>query len=671
MTWFRRIGVASGLLSAQLVVTGVVSAQQPQEEEPEFEGVAEVEAPAHEATQRTVEKEQLTTIPGTRGDALRAVEIMPGVGRTQFATNAGPPLLRGSPSDESAVFFDGAQVPLLYHFGGLTSVFNSHLLEKVTLYPGNYSARYGRAAGGIVEARVRDPKTDAAHFVLELSALDSYALAEAPLGSRTSLAVAARRSNVDLFFESVLDDDSTAVVAAPVYYDYQAILAHRFSERQKLRLLVYGSYDAFELYLGEAAAEDPSLQGAIGSKTSFHRLQLELESRFSEVVEQELMLSVGPSPGRGQFGNLAFDYTSWDLNARAQWTIFAAPWLRLDTGFDVQALYVNFHFAGPMPGPSEGVPSQGTLASESRDVIDSSIRAARPAAFVEASLQPARQLLIIPGLRADYASEVGTWTVDPRIAARLELRSATTLKAGAGYYSQPPQYWEGISEFGNPDLTPFHTVQTSAGIEQDLGQHVRVDLEGFSKHWDDRVVGTKGGAPPRYVNAGTGEAYGSELLVDVHVQHLLQAYAAYTLSRSTRQDGDAEPRPFDHDQTHNLSLTANFELGHGFQVGARFRYVTGNPYSAVKAAVYDASTDTYRPLYDGVNDARNPAFHQLDVRVEKLWQLGPVGLTAYLEVMNAYNAKNQERRRYSFDYRESASVVGMPFFPNVGIRGEL
>jgi hypothetical protein len=39
--------------------------------------------------------------------------------------------------------------------------------------------------------------------------------------------------------------------------------------------------------------------------------------------------------------------------------------------------------------------------------------------------------------------------------------------------------------------------------------------------------------------------------------------------------------------------------------------------------------------------------------------------------MNTYNAENQEGRRYSFDYRESASVVGIPLFPNVGLRGEL
>jgi hypothetical protein len=643
----------------------------PEEEaEPEFEAVAEVEAPRSEPTRRVLDEQQLTTLPGTRGDAVRAVEVLPGVGRTQFGTNPGAPPLRGSASNESAVFFDGAPAPLLYHFGGLTSVFNSHLLESVTLYPGNYSARYGRLAGGVIEARVRDPKTDRAHFMLELSALDSFALAEGPLGRKTALALAARRSNVDLFIDSLITDESTAVIAAPVYYDYQAILTHRFDSAHRLRAMAYGSSDSFELFVGKAG-EDPSLHGRIGSTFGFHRLQLALESQLSDKVEQQLMISGVGEPGHGEFGNVAFDYESASVTARAQWSIFAAPWLRFDAGLDAVALFARYRFSGPSPTPAEGVPSQGSLAGETPMHLDSSIRATRPAAFVEATLQPARALSLIPALRADYYSDVRRWSIDPRLSGRLQLSPVTTLKAGVGQYSQPPEYWEVVEAFGNPELGPYRTHQTSLGVEQQLGEHLRVDLDGFYKRWQDRVIGTPGGAPPVYLNAGSGEAYGLELLLALQLTTKTRALAAYTLSRSVRQDGAAEARLFDHDQTHNLSLTGSVDLGAGWQAGARFRYVTGNPYSAVQAAVYDASTDTYRPLYGAVNDARNPAFHQLDLRLEKLWRLGPVELTTFLEVMNVYNAKNQERRRYSFDYARSASVNGLPFFPNLGIRGEL
>jgi len=642
------------------------------DEEPEFEGTAEVEAPPREATKRTLEKDQLTTVPGTRGDALRAIEIMPGVSRTPFASNAGPPLLRGSPAGESLVMFDGAQAPLIYHFGGLTSVFNAHLLESVTLYPGNFSARYGRAAGGVVEVKVRDPKSDRLHGMLELSAIDSFALVEGPLSQRTSLALAARRSNIDLFFEALLDDDSTAVVAAPVYWDYQAILAHRFSEAHQLRLLAYGSEDTFELQLGKSAADDPALRGEFGSRQGLHRLQVELVSHLSERVKQELMLAVGPAPGRGNFGATHFDYLSWEAHGRADWSVVASDWLRLSAGLDVHALTVNFLYNGPLPPPEEGAPSQGSLASNTPARIESDLQALRPAGYFEASLQPSARLLLVPGVRVDYISDAQAWRVDPRFSSRFQLLGATTLKGGVGAYSQPGQYWEVMAGFGNPEVQPFRTLQASAGVEQQVADVLSADLDGFYKRWDARVLGTPGGAAPHYVNGGTGKAYGLELLLQAKLGERYQGFASYTLSRSTRRDGDGAPeRLFDRDQTHNLSLGASLKLGYGMQVGARFRYVTGSPYSAVRGAVYDATTDTYRPLYGAANDARYPAFHQLDLRVEKVWHAGPVDLTAYLELMNAYNAQNQESRRYSFDYRESSSVVGMPFFPNLGLRGEL
>jgi hypothetical protein len=641
-------------------------------EEPEYEGVAEVEAPPREPTKRALKQEELTTVPGTRGDALRAIEVMPGVGRTQFGSNPGPPLLRGATSNESLVLIDGVSAPLLYHFGGLTSVFNSHLLESVTLYPGNYSARYGRAAGGAVDVRVRDPKSDRFHLMLELSLLDSFALVEGPLTPRTSLALAARRSNVDPFVDALIDDDSTAVVAAPVYWDYQAILSHRFDARHALRVILFGDYDTFELELGEAAGGDPALSGEFGSTVGFHRLEVELDSRLSDAVSQKVMLAAGPSPGSGRFGDVAYEFLSWEFDARADWSFLLSPALRLDAGLDVRAITASFEYRGPMPGVEEGAPSQGSLAAESTTVAESHLRGIRPAVYAEALIRPVDGLLVVPGVRADYYGDIGDYSVDPRLGSRWSLGPTTTLKGGVGYYSQPPQYWEAMPAFGNPKLRAFRTLQTSAGVEQTFGEAARVDVDGFYKRWEDRVVSTQGGAPPRYVNGGTGEAYGTEFLFDLRPTRRSRSYISYTLSRSTRRDGPGQPmRLFDRDQTHLLSITSSYDFGGGFSAGARFRYVTGNPYSAVSAAVYDASTDTYRPLYAGLNRDRNDAFHQLDVRVEKLWKAGPVELTTYVEVMNVYNRKNQEGRRYSFDYRESASVSGMPLFPNLGIRGAL
>ncbi len=643
-----------------------------EDEEFEFEAVAEVEAPPREPTRRTMDKEQLTRIPGTRGDALRAVEVMPGVARTEFASNDGPPILRGGAAWESMVLLDGAMVPLIYHFGGLTSFFNSHLLEEVNLYPGNYSARWGRAAGGVVEAKVRDPKSDGFHALVELSAIDSFAVVEGPVAKKTSVALAARRSNIDLFFDAFVPEDAYSVLAAPVYWDYQGILTHRFDERNKLRVLTYGSQDSLELYFSDAATDDPALRGNIDARMGFHRLQVEMQSKFSDMVEQNLMVSAGPSLADQKIGGLDSKFRFWDVNARAEWSIFASKAVRLDTGADLVMFGGKGEYTGPAPAKSEGDPGGSTLASEKYvRVEETGITPVRPGAFLEASLSPIDEWLIVPGVRADYVADGDDWTVDPRLSTRLDVTEHTTLKAGIGQYSQPPEYYEIIEDIANPDAKPFRTLQTSAGVEQRLGEKVKVDVEGFYKRWYDRLVNTEGGAPPGIINDGRGRAFGLEMLLDVRLSEKSQAFLAYTLSKSERQDRDDPWRLFDYDQTHNLQLTANYDLGKGWLAGARFRYVTGNPTTEVEGAVYDASSDTYRALFGEINGGRNPAFHQLDVRVEKLWKLGPVGLTSFLEVLNVYNAQNKEGQSYSFDYSESEGVTGMPIFPNIGIRGEL
>jgi hypothetical protein len=76
-------------------------------------------------------------------------------------------------------------------------------------------------------------------------------------------------------------------------------------------------------------------------------------------------------------------------------------------------------------------------------------------------------------------------------------------------------------------------------------------------------------------------------------------------------------------------------------------------------------------VYGAVNSTRNPAFHQLDLRLEKSWRIGVGSLATYLEVINAYNAENREGTSYSYDYSQSEAVGGLPIFPNLGLRGEL
>ena len=86
---------------------------------------------------------------------------------------------------------------------------------------------------------------------------------------------------------------------------------------------------------------------------------------------------------------------------------------------------------------------------------------------------------------------------------------------------------------------------------------------------------------------------------------------------------------------------------------------------------YDAGADLYYPLYGEHNSRRDRAFQELDLRVEKAFAIGSGALSLYLDVQNVYAAENAQGFSYSYDYGRRKPISGTPFFPNLGLRGQL
>jgi hypothetical protein len=227
-----------------------------------------------------------------------------------------------------------------------------------------------------------------------------------------------------------------------------------------------------------------------------------------------------------------------------------------------------------------------------------------------------------------------------------------------------------LKNLGNPALEPYHAMHYGVGFEHRPAAVFTWGIDGFYKRLHHRVVSTPGGLPPGFTNDGVGRIYGGELFARYRGPRL-HAWLAYTLSRSERQDRRDPWRLFEKDQTHVLSAAANYQLGRGWEFGGRFRVTSGNPYTPVQAAVYDANIDTYRPVNARPFSARNPMFQQLDLRIEKTWQFTAWRLACYLDVQNVYNAKNPEGFDYSYDYAQRQRIPGLSILPNLGLRGEL
>ena len=111
-------------------------------------------------------------------------------------------------------------------------------------------------------------------------------------------------------------------------------------------------------------------------------------------------------------------------------------------------------------------------------------------------------------------------------------------------------------------------------------------------------------------------------------------------------------------------------MPYGFQVGLRFRYATGNPYTPVAGRYFDVNSDGYNPIWGPTYSARLPPFNQLDLRVDKTFTFDRWRLVAYLDVENLYWAQSPEAATFNYNYTQTAYVTGLPFLPVIGVRGE-
>ena len=249
------------------------------------------ERPPREVTKRTLEQREIDRIPGTNGDAIRSIENLPGVARPP--PFSGLLIVRGSGPFDTQTFVDGIPVPLIYHFGGLSSVVPTELLEKIDFYPGNFGTEYGRVQGGIVDVGLRNPKNEY-HGLAQVDFIDGRLMLEGPipyLKGWTFLA-AGRRSHLETILGPALSAAGANVTQLPVYYDYQLMVTKDPSPTSSFRLVFYGSDDAFSVILNKAPPGAPTISG-ISDHTGFVRLQARYTQDFSNGDKLRATLAYG------------------------------------------------------------------------------------------------------------------------------------------------------------------------------------------------------------------------------------------------------------------------------------------------------------------------------------------------------------------------------------------
>jgi TonB family protein len=639
-----------------------------------------------------VAADQGRKVPGAQGDVLKVVENLPGVARA--TVGSGALVVWGAAPQDTRVYIEGVRVPRLYHDGGVRSVVHGDLVQSVDLAPGGYGAAYGRGLGGLVTVQLRPLEERGFHGSIAADVFDAAGSARVSIGDRWSIAVAGRKSWLDLLLPAFTSRDTSSLFPIPRYADGQARVAYRIDDRSTIEVGGMLSSDATDRSTPSA---DPA-QRKTETKTLFWS---RVYARYRRENEGGSSVNVTPSFGTessslvSRFGGtpteLAIDSKVFGL--RASWRGKPVGPIVVTLGVDAEVVDSKVRRAGSVTAPPRegdvrvfGQPPSDQINADAFRVVSLSA-----APFVEADLALADDKLhILPGLRFDPyvlsgsrrtpvvgdTPSIGFVTseplFEPRLAVTFDASPRVRVKAAYGRYHQTPLVEDLSAVFGNPGLTAARADHFLAGARFALLDTLSVEATGFYTTSTDLAARSALPAPllaQALEQTGSGRSYGAQILVRKELSRRLFGWVSYSVIRSERRDRDgARWRLFDFDQTHVLTALASYAIGAGFEAGARVRVATGFPRTPVASAYYDARTDTYQPIFGAQNTTRIPPFFQLDLRVSKTFSIARTELEAYLEVQNVTNRKNPEEVVYTRDFSKQSTITGLPILPSLGLR---
>lgn len=629
-------------------------------------------------SQKRLSQEEFLQMPGSGGDPVKAVQNLPGVSRSSGGDAR--VVIQGSEPENTRYNIEGHDVPLVFHFGGLSSIVMPEAVSSVDYYSAGYGPEFGNALGGHVGLNVRKPKTDRFHAMAFMDIFNVGGLVEGPISKDSSYLVSGRYSYVGAALKKAAKDNKDFnLTVAPVFYDLNAQYNRKLNDQDDFRLFTILSRDQLEFVLNKPVGNDPKLRGGFEQVTEFYRIIPEWTRQVDADTKVAASLGLGGSKYLVDFGNNFYDQKSQTVTARGDYEkkldpLWKANW-GLDssyTNYDVNVRIPSTFSSGGISNPISTGDLRETHITGNQNVLG---------LYWRNEVKPANESpwVLLPSARMDRYSSTKEALVQPRVTVKYAWDPSLHLKASTGLYVQQPSGQAIDATYGNPDIKSERAEHYYLGFEKDSRGGA---TDGFTwlggvfyKKLDNLIVNSsqlvqRNGAmtPENYNNNGIGHIHGFELQSKYKIDQW-GFTGSYTYLQSRRQRPNEAELPSPYDQTHSLNLLVGYERG-PWQYGTRVRYVTGNPYTPVVGGYYDADNDVYLPQRGEIYGERESAFFQVDLRIDRKWVYDNCILSAYLDVQNVTNQRNQEGLTYSYDYTEKQEVTGLPVLPTIGFRGE-
>ncbi len=654
---------------------------------------------------------QIKAIPTLFGetDVLKALQLLPGV---QGGTEGSAGLyVRGGGPDQNLLLLDGVPVYNVNHMFGFFSVFNADAIKNVTLYKGSFPARFGGRLSSVLDIRMNDGNMKEYHGNISIGLISSKLNFEGPIiKDKTSFNISARRTYYDVIAQPIIkiaaaSEGAKGVSAGYFFYDLNAKINHKFSDKDRLYLSAYMGddviYASYQMRSGTNYDENNKpMSYSEKMKMDWDWGNVVTALRWNRMINNKLFMNTTAAYTRYRFylkmtdiyksePPSPYDY-SFSMGYRSgieDWSAKVdfdyAPNPNHEIKFGANYTYHTFR-----PGVSSLKEESGNETPINMTMGDKPIYSHEAVAYAEDNFTITDYLKVNAGLHYSsfFVQDEFYHSLQPRLSARMLLSDQLSFKAAYAYMTQyihllsnnnismPTDLWVPVTK----RIEPMTSQQASAGFFYNLKNIADLSIEGYYKTMDN-IIEYKDGASfwgsstgwEDKVAMGRGWSYGVEFLAQRSFGNTT-GWIGYTWSKSERlfdRPGEelnyGKVFPAKYDRRHDISIVASHKFSDRFDISGTWVYSTGNA-GTLALQNYQGSeiqgppnsgdyshwiySPTTLPYVSARNNFRYPAYHRFDVGMNFHKQKKRGIRTWNVSVYNLYNNKNPFMVYPSSDY---------------------
>jgi outer membrane receptor for ferrienterochelin and colicin len=635
--------------------------------------------------------EEIKSSPGGNFDVSKVVQTLPGVGISNGVGERNDIIIRGGAPNENVYYLDGIEIPVLNHFqtqgssGGAQGILNVSFIESLKLSSSAFDSRYDNPLASTFVIKQREGNAERLAGNARVSFTETALTLEGPLSKNTTFLASARKSYLSFLFKLI------DLPIRPDFDDFQYKVTHKFNAKTKLTAIGLGAIDRFSF----APTKKSTLENTYVLRSTPYinqwnytigfNLNHQIENgylnftlsrnvfdnsldKFEDELQQESKrsLRVQSQENENKF--------RFDINK------FVNGW-KLSAGLMTQLVAYRTALFNKIS--NEITNAQGDVVVPEKVIrFNNNIDFWKYGVFFQASKNLFREkLLLSAGIRSDLNSFTDEGddplkTLSPRLSLAYHLSSKWDVSASVGTYFKIPTYTmlgylDNSGAAVNKNMDYIQSTHYVLGTQFLPRNDLRFTLETFYKRYSNYPVSVTNGTSlanqgaeyasvgsEQVLSVGEGKTYGVELFVQQKLVHNFFYVASYSYVVSKFSGLNEKLISSSWDNRHLLSLTLGYKLKRNWDLGLKYRYAGGSPYTPFDL---QASQQNYLTLgtgiadYSRLNTERLSPFSQLDFRVDKRMNFRKTALSLYVDIQNILKSENDSFPKYTFKRTEDNS----------------